>query len=217
MRVCALTIAILLTAAAAQATQIFTDRASFEAALALSAVEDFEGSPIVGTTSSGATLFRNFGDFSVSSNPRAIKILDEVAIGAGNTTPGGDQYLFLDTDLTRGSVIEIDFAFDIQAIGFDYSGLSEPGASPTITIAGQDYAIARNVWPPTNFNQVRDALFWGIITNVPFSMLVLDSDTDSGYGIDQVAYATAPEPGTVTLLALGLAGLASRVPRRRAR
>jgi hypothetical protein len=217
MRVCALALAILLTAAAAHATQIYTDRASFEAAIGLFAIEDFESTPLVGTTSSGAAISRSFADFSLRSNPKAIKILDEVVIGAGNTTPGGDQYLSLDTDVTQGSVATFSFDFDIQAVGFDYSGLSEPGASPEITIAGETYSIDRNVWPPTNFNRVRDALFWGIISDVPFSTLVLDSDTDSGYGIDQVTYATTPEPGTVTLLALGLAVLASRVPTRRAR
>jgi hypothetical protein len=217
MRVCALAIAILLTAAAAQATQIYTDRASFEAAIGFFDVENFETSALVGTTSSGGLAGRNFADFSVMSNPRAIKILDEVVIGAGNTTPLGQRYLSLDTDRTQGSVATFSFDSAIQAVGFDYSGLSEPGASPTITIAGETYSIDRNVWPPTNFNQVRDALFWGIISDVPFSTLVLDSDTDSGYGIDQVTYATTPEPGTVTLLALGLALLASRVPTRRAR
>jgi hypothetical protein len=114
-------------------------------------------------------------------------------------------------------VATINFDFAIQAVGFDYSGLSDPSASPTITIAGQAYSIDRNVWPPTNFNRVRDALFWDFMSDVPFSTLVLDSDTDSGYGIDQVTYATTPEPGTVTLLALGLGVLASRATRRRAR
>jgi hypothetical protein len=44
---------------------------------------------------------------------------------------------------------------------------------------------------------------------------VIDSDIDSAYGIDQVTYASAPEPGTAILLALGLGILASRARRAR--
>jgi hypothetical protein len=227
MRAYAPAIAILLMAVSAQGSQIFTDRTSFENSLASFAIEDVESAALVGNSGGGATAFQTFSDFSLSAqsttyNADAVKILDTVIAGTGNTTPGGDQYVYLDSDIGfEGTLTTIIFSGAIQAIGFDYSGLSEPGASPTVAIVGQTPAddpllLALNTHPPTNLKQVNDALFWGFISNVPFSTIMIDSDIDSAYGIDQVTYASVPEPGTAILLAVGLGLLASRASTRRA-
>ena len=96
MRTSILVISVMIIASSAPAVQVFTDRATFEAALGSYVVEDFESAPIVGTGSSGATAFQDFGAFSVSSAPNAVKVLGVPNFGAGNTTPGGSKYLYLD-------------------------------------------------------------------------------------------------------------------------
>ena len=224
MRVCAPVIAILLMAIPAQGSQVYTDRTSFEASLASFIIEDFESTALVGSADGGATASVSLSDFSLSAavkstGANAVKVLDTVIFGTGNTTPGGERYVYIDSDLSsQGTLTTISFFSGIQAIGFDYSGLSQSGAEPTITIGDEEFSLDLNPWPPAKPNVV-ESLFWGFTADAPFSTLVIDSGIDSAYGIDQVTYSSVPsvpEPGTAILLALGLGLLASRASTRRA-
>lgn len=200
---------LAIAATSAQAAQIFTDRALFEAAIGAGfTIEDFESAPLVGDQVSGATPFQDFGPFSVSSVPDAVKVADFPHSGNDNTTPGGQQYLYLDTDtMLQGSVVTITFDGGMSAVGFDYVDLNEPGSVATVTTDGQVFPLALT---PGNGNQF-DPVFWGIIGDAPIVSLTIDSGLDSGWTLDQLTYI--PEPGTGVLLALGLAGL--RMMRRR--
>ncbi len=191
-----------LIAGSAQASAVFTDRASFEAAISGYVIEDFESYPTSGTTGSGALPQINFNKFSVASVPNAVKILDEGFAGSKNTTPGGAKYLYLDTDIGfQGSVTTISFYSGINFIGFDYTYSPVWGSQLNVEVEGNSFLLG-NV-------DTSGYGFWGYIGDNIFSTIIIDSGSISGYGIDQVTFnATAPLPSAVLLLGSGLLGLA---------
>lgn len=186
-----------------QAATIFTDRASFDADAGTVAIETFESSPIVGNTSSGAVPSIAFTGFTVSSTPTATKVIDvNPYFGAFNTTPGGKNYLYIDTDVgLQGSTATFVFDHPIYSIGFDYTGFNELGSVFDLTIDGSVYSIAPNQ-NDSSFG------FWGYTSTVSFNTLSLFTSTDSGYGLDQMTYTSpVPVPAALYLFISGLVGL----------
>ena len=180
---------------------VYTDRTLFEAALPSFTIETFESSPLIGTLSSGAIQTQAFNYFTVSTVPNAVKVLGTPAgEGSFNTTPGGSKYLYLDTDIAfTGSQTTFALNEPTFAFGFDYTGVNAVLTTFNVSVLNNSYDLVRN---PDNST----ALFWGIITNLPFSAIILTTSTDSGYGIDQVTLGVTPvpEPGTLLLLGTGL-------------
>jgi PEP-CTERM motif len=208
----ALALAASLGAVGASA-QEYTDRSSFEAAAGSLRIETFEASPLVGTTSLGAVADLAFTDFSVSSDPTATKLLDtDHFFGSFNTTPGGKNYLLLDTDEgLLGSTATFFFSSAIHAIGFDYTAFDEPDSSFDLTVDGTTFALA----PNTNSDSFG---FWGYTSVAGFTSFSFSAATDSSYSFDQLTYSVAiPEPQTYALLLLGLGCIAAHARRRRAR
>lgn len=190
----------------------YTDRTSFNAAAGDLTIETFESSSLVGSTGSGGVPGIAFTDFSLSTSPIAAKLVDAAHFaGSFNTTPGGKNYLYLDTDAGfQGSTATFSFNALTHAIGFDYTGVNEPGTTFNLTVDGTIYAITPNVNADT-FG------FWGYTSAAGFTSFTLSTSVDSGYSLDQFTYTTAiPEPQTAAMLLLGLGCVALRV-RRRAR
>jgi hypothetical protein len=191
---------------------VYTERFPFESVSRSIKIETFESAPLVGTPADGAVFKQAFPDFKVSvKNPYpAVKVLGETFFGAGNTTPGGSHYLYLDTDRSsQGSVIRISFKSPVYGAGFNYTQLNARNSTYTATVKGRTFSLIPN---PEPFDVV-SPLFWGIVSDQPFSRLIIDSGFDSGYGIDDVTYfgksAPVPEPSSLLLLAGGLAALGS--------
>ncbi|MEQ8317713.1 MAG: GC-type dockerin domain-anchored protein [Phycisphaerales bacterium] len=160
--------------------QVFTDRAAFEAAAGATTIETFEDAPLVGTPGSGAVVSIDFDFFRVDTSPTAAKVVDQPLFGSENTTPGGAKYLYLDTD--RGFVgSRTTFTLDEEttAFAFDYTGMGERDNEFTVEIDGQTFLVDSG-------SGVRDG-FWGYIGG-PVTTVVLETLTDSGYGVDQVAF-----------------------------
>lgn len=166
--------------------------------------EDFEDAPLSGSPSSGALSSIDFGGFEVSSSPNALKVLDSNNFGAGNTTPGGSNYLLVDTDV--GFVTGITtFTFDslLSAFGFWYSDAEGSG---TISFGGQTFALSATGNGGSSF--------FGYVGNTFVDSFTIDFGDDSNFGIDDVSYAPVPLPAGLPLLLAGLGALA--IARRRA-
>ncbi|MEL7472119.1 MAG: hypothetical protein AAGK04_02290 [Planctomycetota bacterium] len=196
-------IALCITGSTVLAGTVFTDRAMFEAALSGTAIETFEDSPLVGTTDDGGVAMIAFDDFSVSTVPNAAKVIDVPFFGAANTTPGGSQYLYLDTDV-GGVGSEATFAFNAaqSAFGFDFTDIDQAVGDVSVTIAGDSFTVP---------NAASQDGFWGFIADPgeAFSSAVLTSESDSGYGIDQVTFVPTPS-GMAMLAALSLVSVRRR-------
>lgn len=197
----------------ALAVTVFTDRTAFEAALATFSIEDFESTPTHGDPD--ASPFSPDGlynlaltDFSLAATPRAIKILDSApASGSRNTTVGGERFLYLDTDnpftVLTGSTTVFSLYNPVDAFGFDYTAVSEPGTDFTVTIGSNIFNLALN-------NPENTPLFWGVIGLGSFSDVTLATSLDSGYGVDEVTFGSAvPLPPALWLFGSGLVALAS--------
>jgi hypothetical protein len=207
-----LCLSIWLVPQLADALTVYTDRTPFEKISRSFTIETFEGAPVVGTPTSGAVFKQAFPDFKVSAKKPypAIKVLTETSFGAGNTTPGGSHYLYLDTDRSsQGSIIRICFKSPVYGVGFNYTQLNAQNTSYFATVKGQRFPLAPN---PLPFDAV-NPLFWGVVSDKPFSRLIINSGVDSGYGLDDLIYlgkaAPVPEPSSLLLLAAGLGALGS--------
>jgi hypothetical protein len=176
--------------------QVFTNRTAFETALGVVTRETFESTPLVGDIDSGAASSVALADFTASSTPPAVKIVATPdGFGSTNTTPAGTRYLYLDTDQgLQGSATTLSFNTAKRGVGFDYTGVTEPGTTFTVTINSQVFSLTPN---PNNSTP----RFWGFISgsgNV--ASAVLTTSLDSGYGVDDVTYAI-PEPASALSVA----------------
>ena len=214
----------------ALAATIYTDRAAFEAALTSGTVstETFESSDTFGDADAsryppadGRTVYNKLTDFSLRATPAAIKIMGGALTndpGSHNTTPGGSKFLYLDTDNPIGlpppvgSTTDILMNRPVEAFGFDYTGVFEPGSTFTVTIGGDVFDLA------LNRPKEGDPEFWGVTGLGSFSEITLMTSLDSGYGVDDVTFqSVVPLPPAIWLFGSGLVGLAGSAFRRRAR
>ena len=179
---------------------VFANRTAFETALISFHIEDFESYPTIGDEDRGALSNLTLNDFSLSSTPAAIKIWKSEHYGSHNTTLGGTAFLYLDTDLGfTGSETTFTFSTSINAFGFDYTGINEPGTRSEVILGEQIFNFTAKAPIAST------SLFWGIIGIGDFTSVTLLTDLDSGFGVDEVTFASAvPLPATVWLFVSGL-------------
>lgn len=196
----------------ALAATVYTDRTVFEAALLSSTVEDFETTTPYGDPDASPFAPDGLNNlaltyFSLSATPQAIKILDTDPLsGSRNTTTGGQNFLYLDTDnpnmVLTGSATKFSLYNSVDAFGFDYTGVAEPGTSFTVTIGSLVFDLGLN-------NPENTPLFWGITGLGSFTDITLSTSRDSGYGVDEVIFGSAvPLPPALWLFGSGLLALA---------
>ena len=171
---------------------VFQDQASFLAAAGQVITEDFEDEPLIGTPDSGAMSLIVFDDFTATSTPAALKVLNAEWYGNHNTTPSGSKYLSADTDIGRQcSEVSLTFDFPVSAFGLYLIDVED---FVVLTINSNDYTV------PANGNGGES--YFGIITDSPFALVHMDMGIeDSHTSMDDIAYT--PEPATIVLLGLG--------------
>jgi len=191
--------AALATGTIIQADTVFDNQADFFAAVGAVVTEDFE-SYTPGDPSGGAVSFMDFGTFSATSDPAALKILSGDFFGNHNTTPGGSQYLSADTDI-GGVSADVTLTFDEPVFAFGlYLVDAEDGGFIHI---GNDFH-------PFAGGPDGVETYFGIISDTPFTTITIDAgDTDSHWSMDDVSYAV-PAPGSIAALLIGLGSIRRR-------
>lgn len=115
--------------------------------------------------------------------------------------------------LTPGTSFSLAFENPVSAFAADFAGLQ---TGPVLYDIWTDIVIGNNVLTPAT-----NSKFFGLISDTPFSVVEFRPRHYTGFGMDNVSYSNSapsqvPEPGTLALLASGLAGAAFSKRRGRA-
>lgn len=194
---------LLLMPAALAAPIFYTNEAVFQADAASAgislSVEDFDAFP---TSENLLTTPSSLGGITVSGSGDATELLDAFVNAPGkapmirSSTSGGDSIAFT-------------FASPINAIGFDifdFGTRADPNTLTLMTTTGAQVLFA------SLGGDSGDPLFGGAIdTATPFVSATLQTSGASDFvefdNMQFGAVAAVPEPGTLALFGLGLAGL----------
>lgn len=207
-------LAILATVAATSARAEFTvfdDRTEFLAATLQTATESFDG--WVKDTGFHTNAV-DVGAFTLSMTPGAgtiYNLIDAPPQKSNSTNINGTTHLMVFTD----TGIDLTFSFDqpITAFGADFKGINDEFERTQFSADGSFITVPGE---PVNLQLT----FFGFTSDTPFDSLTFHGVRNDIYGIDDVTFGTAlrvpavPEPGTMAMLGLGLAGVA--MARRRA-
>jgi hypothetical protein len=208
-----LTLAVLLctaTAAAQAAVTVFTDRASFLAALNMPGVDTFND---LSVSETGTPLFRSAGPYSYRAS--AGPVSDFYPAGSG-----ADRWLA--NTVASDTITFSNFSAGLRAFGGNFFGSDVNGAflpGQTMVLTANDGTTTRTV----NLYDTTTSTFLGFIADNALMSVTLRPDAIPG----NVYWVTAndvtmglvnavPEPETYAMLLAGLA-LVGYGARRRAR
>lgn len=181
------------------------DRTAFTLASTNLQTANFEGAPTGGFLSVNPRVEQ--GVTFTGSN--ALFLVDEAAPGGFFNYGTGDSLLVGDGAAPANIFLTAALPANITAVGFDYATRSGTANSFIFTI--NETMITQNF--TFTSSQFPARAFFGVTSTTPITSLrvALMAPTEQflidRFSIGQANVAAVPEPGTITLMGLGLAGL----------
>ncbi len=202
------TTVILLGASVSSAAILtFNDEVSFVAAAGSVDFESFETLTPSNTATDYLSLVST-SDFDVSTTQHFMQIWGNPPVGFA---PDGTQLLFWYAE-TGGSITIGNFGGGIYSFGLfitDWATSDPFGQTVDLMFEnniGDAHTIASTTTRLPDYNE----MFFGVVSDTPFSSVTLTTTTNDGWVFFDKVYTDTPipEPSTMVLFGFGLLGLA---------
>ncbi len=146
---------------------------------------DFEATPTVGARTGGGVSGLDLPGLSLAADLPALKVLNRAYTGNHNTTPGGRQYLSVDTDSRRGTPVSFTFVQPIYALAFNL--IDHDTGDVVLDIGSERYTFA----DVSN----GESVFFGLIldqTGPGFDSMRMLAERDGQFALDDFFFARVP-------------------------